>query len=133
MNRTQGQTFLALIFLIGGAVVAIGLTLAFFASSFIDTGYGYRSAVQAEAVATSGAQDALLQLNRNSGFSNTSGYSIPVGSSTAVVTVTQNSPSAGYATILSAATVSNRTKNISIVVAINATTSQIAIVSWQEQ
>src|SRR5258708_22050966 len=53
MIRTQGQTYVALMFLIGTAVVTIGLTLAFFATSFTDTGYGYRAAVQAEAAATS--------------------------------------------------------------------------------
>jgi hypothetical protein len=132
MNRTKGQMFLALMFLIGGAVVAIGLTLAFITSSFVDTGYGYRAAVQAEAVATSGAEDALLQLNRNSSFSNESGYNVPVGSSTAVVAVAQGVPDIGFASILSTATISNRTKNIEVVVAVNATTSQVTIVSWQE-
>ncbi len=133
MNR--GQTFLALIFLIGGTVLLIGLTLAFLATSFIDTGYGYQSSVQAEAVATSGAQDALLQLDRNANFGSPgpSGYhyNVTVGSSTAAVTVTQSVPSAGFDTILSAATVSNHIRKINVVVAINATTSQISVVSWQ--
>lgn len=124
---------MALMFLIGTAVVTIGLTLAFFATSFTDTGYGYRAAVQAEAAATSGAEDALLQLDRNSAFSTaffSFGYSVPVGSSTALVKVTN---SGGVATIASVATVSNRTANISVVALVNSTTSQITITSWKEQ
>jgi hypothetical protein len=125
MNR--GQTFLALVLLIGGIVVFIGLTLAFLASSFIDTGYGYQASVQAEAIAASGAQDALLQLDRNAGFS-TGGYVVSVGSSTAAVSVTN---SGGTATILSVATVANRTRKVSVVAAISASTSQVSVVSWQ--
>lgn len=127
----RGQAFLALMFLVGGIVVLIGITIAFLANSFIDTGYGYRASTQAEAVATSGAQDALLQLDRNSGFSS-SGYGVGVGSSTATVTVTQSSPSAGFVTVLSTATVSNRTRKINVVLSVNATTSQTSVVSWAE-
>ena len=113
----------------------IGVMLAFFANSFIDTGYGYQALVRAEAAATSGAQDALLQLDRNANFAATcgcgsNGYSVPVGSSTAVVTVNASS-TAGIVTILSAATVSSRTRKISVVAAVNASTSQVTILSWQ--
>jgi len=126
----RGQAFLALIFFIGGIVLLIGITIAFLANSFIDSGYGYKAALQAEAVATSGANDAMLQLQRNSGFSS-GGYNMTVGSSTATVTVTQNSPSSGFITILSTATVSNRTRNVNVVLSLNATTSQTSVVSWQ--
>lgn len=127
-NRRPGQAFLALVLLIGGAVILIGVTLAFLASSFIDSGYGYQATVQAEAVATAGAHDALLKLVRNTSFSSPGGYNVPVGSSTATVTVTQ---SAGTATILSVATVSLRTRKINVVAAVNSTTSQITVTSWQ--
>ncbi len=127
----KGQAFLALIFLIGTIVALIGITLAFLANSFIDTGYGYQASTQAEAVATSGAEDALLQLNR-SGSGAPSSYSVPVGSSTASVTITQGSPSAGLVTILSTATVSSRTRKINVVAALNASTTKVSVVSWAE-
>lgn len=127
----RGQTFLALIFLIGGIIVLIGLTIAFFVSSFVDTGYGYRASVQAEAVAASGAQDALLRLDRFASSSVAGTSNVTVGSSTATVTVTQNTPSAGLVTILSTATVSNHTKKVSVVAAIDASTGQASVLSWQ--
>lgn len=125
---------MALIFFIGGVVLLIGVTLAFLANSFIDTGYGYKASLQAEAVATSGANDALLQIERNANNYQTAGgtYTLSVGSSTATVTVTQNSPSSGFITVLSTATISNRTRKISVVVSLNATTSQTSVVSWQQ-
>lgn len=123
---------MALVFLIGGIITLAGITLAFLATSFIDTGYGFQASVVAEATATSGAQDALLQLDRNPSFSNTSGYSLPVGNNTATVTVTQNSPSAGFVTILSQASVSAHVKKINVVLSENTTTGQLNVISWQE-
>lgn len=130
----KGQAFLALVFLIGSIVVLIGATLAFLATSFIDTGYGYQALTQAEAVANSGVQDALIKIDRGvfTPTCNCTAYSLPVGSSTANVAVTLASPSVGYDTVLSTATVSNRTRKVNVVVAVNASTSQAAVVSWQD-
>ncbi len=125
-----GQAFLSLVILIGVIVVLIGVTLAFLATSFVDTGYGYQASVQAEAVATSGAQDGLLRLDRGD-LTYPASYNLSVGSNTAAVTITKDSPSAGYFTVLSTATVSNRTRKVSVVAAYNASTSQIAVTSWQ--
>ena len=127
-----GQTFLALVFLIGGIIALAGITLAFLATSFIDSSYGFQASIKAETVANSGVQDALLQLDRNPAFSNIGGYFLPVGSSTATVTVTQGSPSANFITILSTATVSGHTKKINVVVSESTTTAQMSIVSQQE-
>jgi len=129
----KGQTFLALVIFIGGIVMVGGLLIAFFAASSVDTGYGVAAEFKAEAAATAGAEDALLQLDRNAQFKNTTGYAVSAGSSTtATVTVTQNTPSAGFATILSVATVSSHTKKISAVVSENASTSQVSVISWTE-
>jgi hypothetical protein len=128
-STSKGQAFLSLIFLIGVVVVGIGVAVAFLASSFVDTGYGYQASIQADAVATSGAQDALLQLDRNVGFSS-GGYSVAVGSSTATVTVTPSS-TVGFTTIISSATVSNHTRKVNVVVSVVSSTSQVSIVSWQ--
>lgn len=131
IHNRSGQTFLALVFLIGGIIALVGITLAFLVTSFIDSGYGFQASVRAEAIANSGIQDALLQLDRNASFSN-SGYLLPVGSSTATVSVTQNSPSTGLVTILSAATVSGRVKKINVILSENSTTDQFSPISWQE-
>jgi uncharacterized protein (UPF0333 family) len=127
----KGQAFLALVFLIGTVIVLVGATLAFLASSYVDTSYGYRSSVQADAAANSGAEDAMLQLQRDSAFAS-SGYTVTSGSTTATVTVTQSTPSAGFITILSTATVSGYTRKIDIVLAVNSLTEQTTVVSWQE-
>ncbi len=131
-KRSPGQAFLALIFLIGGIIVFTGVLLAFLASTFIDSGYGYQASAMAAAAATSGAEDALLQLDRNPQFSNPSGYALPVGANSAQVAVTQDSPSAGYVNIRSVSTVSGRTKKINVVVSESTSTDQMNIISWQE-
>ena len=116
--------------LVGGIVIAAGILFAFFVASFIDSGYGLQASYIAEATATSGVEDAFLQLVRNGSFSSPSGYAINVGGNAAAVTVSV--PSSGLITILSVATVSLRTRKITAVVSENPTTSQITLVSWQE-
>ena len=136
MDRTsfkKGQVFLTLTFFIGGILAVTGILIAFLALSSVDTGYGVAAAYKAEAAATAGAEDGLLQLDRNATFSNTSGYSVSSASSTtATVTITQNSPSTGLATILSVATVSGHTKKVSVVVSENTATGQIGVISWAD-
>jgi hypothetical protein len=128
----KGQAFLALIFLMGTIAVLIALTLAFSANSFIDSGYGYQAGTEARAAATSGEEDALLQLDRNGASWNPGTYTVAIGSSTATVAVTQNSPSSGYYTIVSSATVSNHEGKINVVAYVVASTSQVSVISWQE-
>ncbi len=126
----HGQAFLALVLLIGGLALAVGITLAFVSNSFVDVGYGYRASLQAQAAATSGAEDALLQLARNAAFATTT-YSFAAGNTTVNVSVTQNAPSAGFATISSTATVANHTRTLAVIAAVNASTSQVNVISWQ--
>lgn len=126
----SGQSFLVLILLIGGMVAVIGVLLAFFAGSLVDSGYGYQASVTAQAAATSGAEDALLRLDRDPSFA-ASGYALAVGSTTATVSVTQNAPSANLITISSSAIVSGRTGKINVILTENASTSQVTILSWQ--
>lgn len=114
-------------------MLVAGILIAFLTLSYIDTGYGVAASFTAEAAATAGAEDGLLQLDRDPSFSNTVGYPVASASSTtATVTVTQGSPSAGLVTILSAATVSGHTKKINVVVSENAATGQVNIVSWAD-
>lgn len=131
----KGQAFLALTFFIGGILVVAGILIAFITISYVDTGYGIAASAKAEEAATAGAEDALLQLDRNAAFSTAvSGpYTVSSASSTtATVTVTQGSPSAGLVTILSVATVSAHAKKISVVVSENASTGQVGVVSWTD-
>jgi hypothetical protein len=135
IRSRRGQVFLGLVFLIGSIVLMVGLLIAFLSNSFVDTGYGLAASANAEAAATSGAQDALLQLDRNPSVSDpypSSGYTLLAGSSTVTVYITQDVPSAGYITVLSVSTVANRTRKINIVLAKNASTTQMSVVSWQE-
>ena len=87
--------------------------------------------MKAEAAATSGVEDALLLLDRNPSYA-TSSYSLAIGSTTAVVSVTQNVPSTNFITVSSTATVSNTKRTMSVVLSKNASTSQITVISWQE-
>ncbi len=124
-----GQAALSMVLLIGGIMVLIGFSLVFLSTSFINSAYGNRAAQQAQNVATSGAYDAMIQLARNKDFSS-GGYSVAVGSSTATVVVTQDSPATGEVAIVSTATISLYKKTIRVVVSRNASTSQIVVVSW---
>jgi hypothetical protein len=129
----KGQSFLGLVVLIGGIISVVGLLVAFLANSFIDTGYGLAASINAEAVAISGAQDALLQLDRNTNFSYASpGYPVVASGSTAMVTVNQNTPAAGYITVISTATVLGHTRTIDAVLSKNSSTTQMSVVSWQD-
>lgn len=133
LQGRKGQAFLALTFFIGGVLAVAAILIAFLALSYIDTGYGVASAFKAEAAATAGAEDGLLQLDRQGIQFSSAGYVVSSSSSTtATVTVTQNSPASGQATILSVATVANHTKKVSVVVSENAVTGQVSVVSWAD-
>jgi hypothetical protein len=133
----NGQAFLALTFFIGGILAVAGILIAFLTLSSVNAGYGIAASAKAEEAATAGAEDALLQLDRNAAFPQGSGMSNPYtittsSSTTATVTVTPSSTSPGLVTILSASTVSGHTKNISVVVSENAFTGQVSVVSWTD-
>ena len=129
----HGQAFLALTFFIGGILIVAGILIGFIALSYVDTGYGVAASAKAEAAATAGAEDGLLQLDRNAAFFNTTGYSVSSASSTtATVTVTPSSTSPGLVTILSVSTVSGHVKKINVVVSENASTGQTSVVSWTD-
>ena len=125
----MGQAALSMVLLIGGILVLVGLSLIFLSNSFLNFTQGYRLAQRAQTVAASGVQDAMIQLVRNKDFSSV-GYSVAVGSSTATVVVTQDSPATGEAVITSTATVSSYKRTIRSIVSRNASTSQIIVLSW---
>ena len=129
LKPREGQAVLALVFLIGGIITLIGLTLASLATSFIGSTSGFETAEKVQAVTTGGAYDALLRLSRAKGLSGT--YTVPGLDASAVVTVTQDSPSTGLITITSSSTISRRERRIRVVVSRTATSGEIGLVSWE--
>lgn len=127
-----GQSALALIILIGGIVLFTGTTLAFIAISFLNSAYGFQNANTALSNASGGIYDAMNQIVWNKDFSDTSGFCVPASCSagSATVTVTQNVPSVGFATIVSTATVVNYRRRIQAIISIHPTTGQVALISW---
>lgn len=132
-NNREGQAFLALVLVIGGILVTAGIVLAIVVASSVNSTYGYQASQNAEAIATAGAEDALMELNRQGGsFSALSTVGYGIAAAIPSVAVTQNSPAAGEVTITSSATVSQRTRNVRVIAAEDATTGRITIISWQE-
>lgn len=138
-SARRGQAALSLVFLIGGIALLIAVTLSLVAINFLNSTFAFRSANRAMDLAASGAEDALLKLNRNPTFSDGGGYLVPtpcpeeLQGNCATVTVTQNSPSSGQATIVSTATAFYSQRKIQVVVSIDQNTGQINIVSWAAQ
>ncbi len=115
----KGQAALATVLIIGGIISLIALVLAIIISSYNISAYSFQYKQKAQKVAFAGVEDALLKLTRDKTFSNTSGYNISIGSDVANITVAQNSPLAGQATIISQATVSNYKSKIKVIVSIS--------------
>lgn len=124
-----GQAVLSTIFIIGGIIVTIALSLAFLATSFVNSAYGFRVSEKAAEVASSGASDALVRLLRDNKCCSPSTYPVVVGSDTATVTVAQDSPAVGKITITSSATISFHQRTETIVVSKNSTSGLITIIS----
>ncbi len=131
LSNRKGQATFSFIFLVGGIVVAIGATLAFLALTLINSSFGFRAGERAAAVASAGAEDALIQLIRNKAFA-TGGYAVPVDAATATVIVTQNSPLSSQATIESSAIVSSYQRKIRVVARVNAVTGEVSVLSWKK-
>lgn len=132
---TNGQAFLGLVILIGAVVAIVGILVAFLANSYIDTGYGASAAAMADSVANSGVQDVVMQIERSglvaplTTYTCPTAYTLPVGSSTAAICITQSLPNV---TVLSVATVAMHTRKVSAVLLVNASTSQVSVVSSQD-
>lgn len=131
LHSRKGQAALSFVFLIGIITLSIGVTVSLLAASFLNSGYGFRSANKAMALATAGVEDALLKLNRNKDFSAVSSYSVPVNGDSASVTVNQNSPLMGEARIISTAVSFFQQRKIQVIVSISSSTGQVDVLSWQ--
>jgi len=112
-------------------VGVLAVTLVLFVGTFVNNSFGFQASVIADTAANSGAQDALLQLDRNPSFAS-AGYTLSVGSTTVTVAVFQNMPIANLIQVSSTATVSGYVRTVGVTLARNATTSQLTVVSWQQ-
>ncbi len=110
----------------------MGVTLGFLASSFVNSTFGFTAAQRALAIADAGARDAYLRLLRNKDLSSPSGYTMPLGTDSALVTVTQGSPATGLVTVVTTATISFHTRKVQFVASVTSSTGQISLVSWKE-
>jgi len=114
-------------------MIIVGATLTFIVVSFLNSTYGFRDANQALSLASSGVQDAVLQLTRNKDFSD-AGYCVPdtsCGTGTATVAVTQNSPSSSQITIISSASFNIRQRRVRAIVSLATSTGEISVISWE--
>lgn len=127
-SRKAGQAALGMVLLIGGVIVLIASTMAFLVFSYLNSTFGYQASQRAYAAAASGADDGVMRLLRNKDFSS-AGYSLPVGSSTATVSITQNSPASRQVTIDSQATVSFYSRRIKTIADVNATSGEVTVIS----
>lgn len=119
------------VLIVGGVMIVIAAAVAIIAATFVDSGYGLQASDRAESIATAGVNDAFLRLVRVSSFSSSS-YMVTVPEGSATVAVTQGSPLAGEATVLSSATVGGRTRKINAVFGVSSSTGQVVLVLWQD-
>lgn len=127
----SGQMFVGMVLLIGSVIGIVSLFLLFLSGSLANTSYGIKYNAAAQAAAQAGAEDALLQLDRGSFVTFPASYSVPLDGTAAQVSVANNTPSAGFVTVTSTATVSNHTKIVRLVVSI-ADNTKVSVVSWTQ-
>jgi uncharacterized protein (UPF0333 family) len=135
LHDKKGQSILAFMFLIGIMVVLAGITLIFFATSFLSSTTSFKLANRAELVAQAGIEDALLQLARNKDFSS-SGYALAVASDTATISVTKDNPVTNKTTVSSTVSISigyGGTRTIVAIVTRDTVTGQISVISLKQQ
>src|SRR3954469_11425155 len=111
-NMRRGQTLLTLVLMIGSIIIAAAAVCIALVMASLASTYGYRATQVANATAMAGIEDAMVQLTRDGNFSS-AGYTVTSGSFPTTVTVTQSSPSAGYVTALSIATITGTTRKLS--------------------
>ncbi len=130
-NNKKGQMFVGMVLIIGSIIAVVGVLFLFLSGSLVNTSYGIKAETVAQASATGGAEDATLQLDRNSFPSFPVTYSVPVGSTTATVNVNTNVPTAGFVTVTSTATFMGHTKSLKVPLSIDSN-AQVNVISWTQ-
>lgn len=129
-RETSGQATLSLVFLVGGIIILISVTLAFLVVTFLNSSYGYQASNRALATAQAGVEDAYLQLARNKDFA-PSPYQVTVGANIATVTIAQNAPSTGRVTITATSTVSRYQRKVQAIVSVATSTGELHVLSFE--
>ncbi|MDO8574441.1 MAG: hypothetical protein Q7R86_02340 [bacterium] len=150
--KKDGQAAISMIFLIGGTILLIGVTLAFLIFSFITSAFGFKAANQALGIALGGANDALLRISSNRGYPNLGceEYTFTIDDYSALVKVQrswgdpqyanqddpcfnfQSPPILGLATIESEAAVFGRKRRVYMIVSISPD-GQVNVVSVRQE
>lgn len=145
----SGQAAISLIFLVGGTILLVGVTLAFLIFSFISSTFGFQAANRALGVAMGGVNDTLFQISRNKNFvppSVTIGcgkYAVDVDGYSAEITVYRswgypsdcggsNLPPKGLIYIFSEAAVFGRGRKVRVVASVSPE-GRVGIVSIKQE
>ena len=76
--------------------------------------------------------DAVRRVIRNKDFYNTDSYTLTLGTGTAQVTVTKDSPEVGKTRVVSVGTALMRQKKIQADLKVNSTTGEVNLLSFDE-
>ena len=124
ISRTSeaGQALVTLLFFVVLAITIISAAVAIVLANALSASL-MQEGINAYSIAESGAENALLRLDRNLNYT---GETMTVYGGTATITATGTNP----VTILSIGTANSAIKKIQVVVNIN--NGQLSIVSWKE-
>lgn len=118
----SGQALVTLLFFVILAIIIVSAAVAIVMTNAL-SGSRMQEGFNAYSIAESGAENALLRLDRNLNYT---GETLPVDGGTATITATGTNP----VTILSVGTANGAIKKVQVVVNIN--NGQLSIVSWKE-
>ncbi|MBI4094182.1 MAG: hypothetical protein HY436_00025 [Candidatus Liptonbacteria bacterium] len=126
----KGQAALSLVLLISGVIILAALIIAFLVASFTNATLGFRASNKALALATAGAQDAVLRAVRDRNFPAglSQSYVFEVGPAD-VADVTAARASDGV-TITSDARVFVYRRRVEVKIGFDPTTGEAAVLSW---
>jgi len=127
-----GAAALPIVLILGGVIVEMMVASAFVAYSVSKSGLGDKMSMQALVVARAGAMDAVRRVIRNKDFYNTDSYTLTLGTGTAQVTVTKDSPEVGKTRVVSVGTALMRQKKIQADLKVNSTTGEVNLLSFDE-
>ncbi len=139
----RGQSALAFILLMGAIVALIGLTIAFFVISFLNSITAFHAANRASLAANGAVQDAVLRLVRDPRLGDLAPaqYVVPVSGISVAVTIDgnffgdtpdANGNPAGTAKIRASATVGTSRRIVEAFAGFSRDTGLIRVLSWKQ-
>lgn len=131
---SKGVSALPTILLISSIIVEISVALALLSNALVNTRFSERLTAEALLTARSGAQDAILRIERYKNCPSSPNcpgtYSLSVGSNTADVTITNDS--AGRITVMSTGIAKNRQKKVEVILGVDTVTGETELQSFNE-